>query len=239
MENTEIDDQEFAVFHIVINKINLSADIFKHFYIDGFRHCLLQTWISKHIRKNWLYLRAAGILMVPLQRLPSLLVTIYCFSLGEPPLLYSQFLWLEWDNPTHPPTAGVEACPRPGLWQGPSLGYSEVSIQQWTYDLKDGNYWRHPVFCCNWRNCFFHRDCWAGWVSPRATGSPYFFSTVPLRLKLMKKHSWGRHHRMIFLDNTYRKVIKSLGESLRRNKLFTLSQNWLFQVIYQSQREIY
>lgn len=177
--------------------------------------------------------------MVPLQRLPSLLVTIYCFSLGEPPLLYSQFLWLEWDNPTHPPTAGVEACPRPGLWQGPSLGYSEVSIQQWTYDLKDGNYWRHPVFCCNWRNCFFHRDCWAGWVSPRATGSPYFFSTVPLRLKLMKKHSWGRHHIMIFLDNTYRKVIKSLGESLRRNKLFTLSQNWLFQVIYQSQREIY
>lgn len=45
----KIDEQEFAVFHIVINKINLSAYIFKHFYIDGFRHCLLQTWISKNI----------------------------------------------------------------------------------------------------------------------------------------------------------------------------------------------
>ena len=38
------------------------------------------------------------------------------------------------------------------------------------------------------------------------------------------KHSCGRHHRIIFLDNTYRKVIKPVGESLRRNKLFTQSQ---------------
>lgn len=92
--SNEINDQEFAVFYIVINKIHLSAYIFKHFYIYGFRNCLSQTWISKRIKNNWLSLSVAGILMVPLQHLPSLLVTIYCFYLGEPPLLYSQFLWL-------------------------------------------------------------------------------------------------------------------------------------------------
>lgn len=73
-----------------------------------------------------------------------------------------------------------------------------------------------------------------GGVPPRATCGHHFFSRALLRLKLMKKKECqGKHHRIIVPGNIYQRVLKSLGESLRRKGLFTEPQMCPLQVIYQ------